>query len=268
MDLCSLMAWFGLFSFFGWVYECTYCAIKNRRWDNRGFLFGPVCPIYGCGVVLVILVAGLLPSLGTGVTPQWWHIFLGASLGSAILEYSTSYLLEKFFHARWWDYSRVPLNLNGRICLPFALCFGAVGTLLYYYVYPWVTSTSGSISPGVCELLGLVVASLMSADLALTLSALKDLDSRVERGWADFDAVMDTAVDDITSGRRPLQPDVEEATRRAAEGMSAIQRRALRSIRRFTTEKKEAGAARLRGALERINRERKNAAEHLPGKRG
>ena len=54
MDICQIVSWFGLFSVLGWVYECTYCAIKNRKWDNRGFLFGPVCPIYGFGASFVM----------------------------------------------------------------------------------------------------------------------------------------------------------------------------------------------------------------------
>ncbi len=126
MDICSYVAWFGLFSILGWVYECAYCAIRTKRWDNRGFLFGPVCPIYGFGVSALLIVAQALASSGaTSANAAWWQVLLCASAGSAVLEYTTSYVLEKCFHARWWDYSNVPLNLNGRICLPFALCFGA-----------------------------------------------------------------------------------------------------------------------------------------------
>lgn len=61
MDICQIVSWFGLFSVLGWVYECTYCAIKNRKWDNRGFLFGPVCPIYGFGASFVIIATSVLP---------------------------------------------------------------------------------------------------------------------------------------------------------------------------------------------------------------
>ena len=261
MDICSYVAWFGLFSVLGWVYECTYCAIKNRKWDNRGFLFGPVCPIYGFGASAVVIAAQCLPSQAGG-SLEWWQVFLGAAAGSAVLEYGTSYVLEKCFHARWWDYSNIPLNLNGRICLPFALCFGAVGTLLYYYVCPLVATASPGLPLVVWEVLALATVGLMSADLALTLSTLTDLTRRIERGRGNFDAVMETAVDDISSGRMPLEDDLEEAARRTAEGMPLVQRRALRSIRSFGTRAREESAARLKRAVRSVEDERKGRASH------
>ena len=252
------MAWFGLFSVLGWVYECTYCAIRTKRWDNRGFLLGPVCPIYGFGVSALLIVAQALGSSGvTSSNVPWWQVFLCAGAGSAVLEYITSYVLEKCFHARWWDYSNVPLNLNGRICLPFALCFGAVGTLLYYFVCPLLGGASVSLPLTAWEVLALLTVGLMSADLALTLSALTDVTQRVERSRADFDAVMETAVDDLASGRRPLGADLEAAAHRTAEGMSLVQRRTLKSIRSYTNERREEGAARLRRAVARVESERR-----------
>ena len=149
------------------------------------------------------------------------------------------------------------MNLNGRICLPFALCFGAVGCLLYCFVFPFVSASAPSLPQYAWELIALATAGLMSADLALTLSALTDLTKRVERGRDDFDAVMETAVDDLASGRRPLGTDLEAAAHRTAEGMSLVQRRALKSIRSYTSERREEGAARLRRAVARVESERR-----------
>ena len=255
MDICQIVSWFGLFSVLGWVYECTYCAIKNRKWDNRGFLFGPVCPIYGFGASFVIIAASVLPK-GSQDT-VWWQVFLASAAGSAVLEYSTSWVLEKFFHARWWDYSNIPLNLNGRICLPFALCFGAVGCLLYCFVFPFVSASAPSLPQYAWELIALATAGLMSADLALTLSALTDLTKRVERGRDDFDAVMETAVDDLASGRRPLEHDLEAAAKHTAQELSSMQKRALRHIRTYTEEHREASAERLRHALEKAEEQKR-----------
>lgn len=255
MDICQIVSWFGLFSVLGWVYECTYCAIKNRKWDNRGFLFGPVCPIYGFGASFVIIAASVLPK-GSQDT-VWWQVFLASAAGSAVLEYSTSWVLEKFFHARWWDYSNIPLNLNGRICLPFALCFGTVGCLLYYFVFPFVSASAPSLPQYAWELIALATAGLMSADLALTLSALTDLTKRVERGRNDFDAVMETAVDNLASGRHPLEHDLEAAAKHTAQELSSMQKRALRNIRTHTEEYREASAERLRHALEKAEEQKR-----------
>lgn len=121
-----------VFSVLGWVYECIYCSIKSGHWENRGFLFGPVCPIYGTGAISVFILVEYVHFMSFEVPPLW-QIFLIFALGSAVLEYTTSWIMEKFFHARWWDYSNLPLNLNGRICLPASILFGVMGILILKY---------------------------------------------------------------------------------------------------------------------------------------
>ena len=132
-----------------------------------------------------------------------------------------------------------------------------MGTLLYYFVCPLLGGATVSLPLAAWEVLALLTVGLMSADLALTLSALTDVTQRVERSRADFDAVMETAVDDLASGRRPLGTDLEAAAHRTAEGMSLVQRRALKSIRSYTSERREEGAARLRRAVARVESERR-----------
>ena len=265
MDICCYVTWFGVFSLGGWVYECTFCAIKNRRWDNRGFLFGPVCPIYGFAGVAVLLLLTWLPRVlsVSSTSMPWWEVFVFCSVGSAVLEYLTSYLLERFFHARWWDYSKIPLNLNGRICLPFALCFGLAGTLGYYYLAIPIASVSSGVPLVTWEVLALFIVGLMCADLGLTVSALTDLGKRIESAQSAFDAVMNVAVTDIASGRPPLGEDVSQSTKRIAAGMSGLQRRALRTVTNFTSERRNAAAQRLRRALGMAEREAHKAGERL-----
>jgi uncharacterized membrane protein len=252
MDLCAYVTWFGLFSVIGWLYECTYCAIKTKKWDNRGFLFGPVCPIYGFGGIMVIAAANLVESAvhAGGAAPEPWQVFVVSALGSAVLEYVTSYVLERWFHARWWDYSNVPLNLNGRICLPFTLCFGLAGMAVYYYASEAVVDASAAVPLIVWEVAALVTVGLMSADLALTNAALSDLDGRIEEAQADFDAVMDVAVEDMASGRMPLADDIRAHTRRLAGDMGSRQRKVLSKMRTFSTDARTAVARGLREAIE------------------
>ena len=106
-----------IYSFLGWIVECTYCVLGTGVWINRGFLYGPFIPIYGFGAVLVLGAINYLPN-------NIFIIFLGSIIITSILEYLTSYLMELFFHTRWWDYSELPFNLNGRICLLNSLLFG------------------------------------------------------------------------------------------------------------------------------------------------
>ena len=114
MIIAAYFVNFIVFSFMGWVWETVYCTFKTKHWQNRGFLYGP---IYGTAAVTAMIVFNFVPVLNTGSLASW-KIFLICAAGSAVIEYATSYVLEKIFHAVWWDYSTVPLNINGRICLP------------------------------------------------------------------------------------------------------------------------------------------------------
>ena len=90
--------YFIIYSFLGWVCEVIFCSVPARKFINRGFLMGPVCPIYGCGALLVI--GFLMPFKDSLVM-----VFAVGMVVTSLLEYITSYAMEKLFHSRWWDYS-------------------------------------------------------------------------------------------------------------------------------------------------------------------
>ena len=168
--ICRWLVYFVIYSFLGWVYETIVCTIRWKRWENRGFLYGPICPIYGTGAVGSMIVIDLITKDGGSYT--WWGVFICSVLGSIVLEFSTHWLLEKFFHARWWDYSYMPLNIQGRVCLPFSLAFGAAGVFIVYVTNPFVYSITEWISPMGYEIMGLLFMCIIGMDIALTASAL------------------------------------------------------------------------------------------------
>ena len=110
VDLYHVLFWLILYSFMGWIWESCYVSIKEKKLVNRGFVTGPVCTIYGVGAMSVYLVLRPLQDHGL------W-LFLGGIVLATILEYVTSWVMEKLFHTSWWDYSERPFNLHGRICL-------------------------------------------------------------------------------------------------------------------------------------------------------
>lgn len=130
LTLCRLFLWFLFYSFAGWVYESILCSITERKWVNRGFLYGPLCPIYGSGAVLILLALGRLTNPLV--------LFLSGMTLCSILEYAVSWLMEKLFHARWWDYSHMRFQLNGRICLLGAVVFGLFAMVLVLWIHPAV----------------------------------------------------------------------------------------------------------------------------------
>ena len=178
MIIARYFDYFMLFSFIGWVYECTFCTITNKKWSNRGFLYGPICPIYGSGATLAMLIFSYVPSLS--YESPWWKIFLICMIGSAILEYTTSYVLEKKFHALWWDYSNLPFNLNGRISLPTAMAFGVAGIIVVKYILPVIEQIPIQNYPLATEAIAMLLMAMGGADLALTVASLTELIARMD----------------------------------------------------------------------------------------
>ena len=130
LDLLVLL--FFTFSFLGWCMEVTLKYIQFHRFINRGFLIGPCLPIYGTGVTVITLSVYLVGGEFRTIS----GVFLASMISSGALEYFSSWIMEKLFHARWWDYSQKPMNLHGRIWIGNLLLFGLAGVILSEIVVP------------------------------------------------------------------------------------------------------------------------------------
>ena len=111
MYIYFVVLYFFIYGFLGWCTEVAYAAVKEGKFVNRGFLNGPICPIYGIGVSTVIHF--LQP-----VADQWILLYILSTILVTLLEGATGFLLEKLFHHRWWDYSEIPLNIGGYVFQP------------------------------------------------------------------------------------------------------------------------------------------------------
>ena len=203
---------FFFFSFLGWIWESIYCTICERKWANRGFLYGPVCPIYGFGSVLALCVYDLMAS---GYLPNldWWIIFVIGFVVSMVLEYPTSWVLEKLFHARWWDYSKVPLNINGRTSIPTSIAFGGSAILLVRILIPVTDKMISLLPEPLMNVIVLVLVSLISVDATLTISALTDFQKRVSAIDKGFQTKMTDIVNQIFTAQSEFY---QKAVRRIA----------------------------------------------------
>ncbi len=151
----------------GWVWECTYCSIVERRLTNRGFMKGPVIPIYGCGTSVMLMVSA--PFRDNLILT-----FVAGAIGATILEFLTGTVMEALFKVRYWDYSKAPLNVNGYICAPVSLVWGMFAVLLTRYIHVPVEKLEASIPGRYEQLLVLLVTMLFMADLSLSVKAALD----------------------------------------------------------------------------------------------
>ena len=164
----ELENWFLLFficSVLGWLMEVLCKLVQSRRFINRGFLIGPYCPIYGFGAVLVT-------ALLSRYAGEPLAVFALAMVVCGTLEYMTGYLMEKLFHARWWDYSQKRFNLNGRVCADTLIPFGMLGLLMVYGVKPLLFSWFSAFSQGALDALCACLLALMLMDAAVSTSVL------------------------------------------------------------------------------------------------
>lgn len=127
----NLLVYYFICSIIGWILETIYGYMEFGRFVDRGFLYGPMCPIYGCGAVLIALIAEFVKKKKVNIVFKFVIIMILFTL----LEYFTSLTLELIFQARWWDYSDKFLNLDGRICLSFSLLFGIMGIIFMKFLY-------------------------------------------------------------------------------------------------------------------------------------
>ncbi len=182
-SLTDTVLYFFIYSFCGWLMETVLCSVRERRFINRGFLNGPLCPIYGCGVTLILIC--LLPVKARLPGPAALPVIFaaGAVLASAV-EYITSWLMEKLFHARWWDYSHIKYNLGGRICLPISLAWGALAAFFVYAVQPLFEALVHTLY-GVDDRLPWIVAAVLTAlflvDCAVSVRIALTLGNKLEQ---------------------------------------------------------------------------------------
>ena len=164
-SLSTLFIIFMFYSFIGWIIESIYVYYCTKKIMNRGFLIGPCCPIYGFGCLIFILI---LPKyLDDPIV-----LFVLAATICSVLEYITSWIMEKLFKARWWDYSNKKFNINGRICLENAMGFGLGALLVMYIIHPFFKPIIFSIPVNLYNIIAIILSIIFIVDLAVSLKII------------------------------------------------------------------------------------------------
>ena len=163
---------FTIYAIIGWLMEVSLSFIQHHKFVNRGFLIGPYCPIYGFGgVTITILLSNFMKTIdNVSLVDSIWISTIVIMFICGTLEYITSWLMEKLFHARWWDYHRFKFNINGRVCLENSIWFGLLGALLIYIINPFLSSVIAMISDKVLIIVGSVLLVIFITDLIISLN--------------------------------------------------------------------------------------------------
>lgn len=169
----ELGLYFFIYAFLGWCTEVVYAALITGKFVNRGFLNGPLCPIYGFGVIAVVHM--LNP-----VKDNLFILFIGSVFITSLLEFITGFVLEKAFHHRWWDYSDRPFNIGGYICALFSLMWGLACVLVVDSIHPLVAEFAGLIPETLAIIALMILSIVLSIDLIATVNIIFKLNKNLE----------------------------------------------------------------------------------------
>lgn len=243
MTLYAAVWYFMIYSFLGWVLEVVYHAVGQGLVVNRGFLNGPVCPIYGVGVILIFTLAELVYEGGVEAT-QTIVLFAGGVVFATAVELFGGWALDKLFHARWWDYSNEPFNLHGYICLKFSLLWGLAIVFVVRVLHPFIAAHSAAMIP---EKYGWPVLAVLGAaylaDIIVTVAIIIGLNKRI------------TELDDMRANMRTVSDNLSEVLGKG--GLMTAQRIESGQVQAALAkaelaEKMEAGRAEAAGRIEKV----------------
>ena len=183
----QILWYFYIYGFLGWCSEVAFAAVAHGKFVNRGFVNGPICSIYGFGVMSVLLVLGPLKS-------SLWLLFGGSVLFTSAIEYLTGWVLEKVFHDKWWDYSKRPLNIKGYVCLEFSVLWGLACVFVVDVFQPLVAKAVDLIPKKLGWVLLGTFSALWIADNIITAMEIRKLPKKLRALQAIEDSL--TAISD------------------------------------------------------------------------
>jgi len=173
LPFTEMAFYFMIYAFLGWCTEVAFAVMKSGKFVNRGFLNGPYCPIYGFGVLLIILCL-------TPLQHNLPALFLGSCTITTLLEYLTGAALEKLFHTRWWDYSQMPFNIHGHVCLLFSVIWGLACTFIMRIIHPLIAAMYASLPPPAVIAIISVLGTVMLLDAVATIIAVRSMTRQLQ----------------------------------------------------------------------------------------
>lgn len=174
MSIYYSILYFFVYGFLGWCTEVIFAAFKQHRFVNRGFLNGPICPIYGVGVTLVIACLEVFQS-------NLLLLYISSVILVTVLEGVTGWAMDKLFHNKWWDYSKLPFNIGGYVCLLFSLIWGVACVFIVYFVHPLIHQVLSLIPHTAGIALIAILGIALLSDIIVTTSAIVKFNQYLER---------------------------------------------------------------------------------------
>lgn len=231
----KLLAYFIIYSFLGWCIESVFKSFCEKKFVNSGFLYGPFCPIYGYGAIIMYIFLDDVKS----------KPFITFCLGFVVLsiwEYAVGVFLEKVFHRKYWDYSKNKFNLQGRVCLLNSVFWGILGVLFIDVIHPFITGILSNISFNTILYFDIAMATIILIDTIISINSNYSIASKlkyVEELNANIKEKLDEIKQKGKNVEQSLQDTLEELKQKRAKIIRKSYRQILRLKRAFPSLKSE-----------------------------
>ena len=170
----KFIAYFIVYSFIGWVLESIYKSVLQKKFVNSGFLIGPFCPIYGFGAIIMLLALNFLKEKPI-------ILFIAAFFVLSVWEYMVSLMLEKMFKTKYWDYSHIKFNINGRVCLKNSIYWGILGVLFICCIHPLIENYISLIPNSLLNYIIVILGIAMTVDLFVSVKVIVNFETMVSK---------------------------------------------------------------------------------------
>ncbi len=237
--IINLLAYFIIYSFMGWVIESTYRSFCERKLINSGFLYGPFCPIYGIGAIIMFLFLNNFKD----------NMFILFVLGFFILslwEYVVGWILEIIFHTKYWDYTDNKFNINGRICLTNSIFWGILGVVFIKYIHPLVAQFLNKLPEGYMNISTIILFAYLLIDAITTFVRVKKIDISISKIAELNDTIklklneLKELTQDATSNKiDSIQDIIDDLKMQQSKLKDKVSKQAIRLKKAFPTMRSE-----------------------------
>ena len=170
----KILLYFAIYSFLGWCVESIYKSILDKKLVNSGFLYGPFCPIYAFGAIIMALILTKLPN-------NVFIIFISSTILLTVWEYIVGVFLEKIFKTKYWDYSHLKFNINGRVCLKNSIYWGLLGVAFTFVIHPFIKQYVDMIPEKTLMYVNIVVYTVLLTDVVISVTRILFIVKKIQQ---------------------------------------------------------------------------------------
>ncbi len=235
INILNLVTLFIIYSFFGWILESVYKSICQRKWINSGFIYGPFCPIYGVGAIIMFIFLERYKD-------NLILLFFAGFIVLSVWEYLVGWFLEKAFNTTYWDYSNHKINIKGRVCLTNSIMWGILGIIFIHFIHPGITNLLSKIPQNITTVLTVIIGGYILIDAIITTIKVKGLEGQINK-ISEIGETLKEKLEQIKvegqNNIENLQYKIDELKKQQAKLKTKVVRRTNRLKKAFPTMKSE-----------------------------